>query len=112
MSNAMSSRSIEEYARGASNLREVLDAFADAGFPHDFVVIDGGRVRCGACERTLPVEAHLVEAEHRLEGASDPADMQLVLGLQCPHCDERGTAVVHYGPTSDERSADVLDALS
>ena len=46
-----------------------------------------------------------------MEGASDPADMQLVVGATCPSCAATGVLSLHYGPTAGEDDADVLVSL-
>jgi hypothetical protein len=52
-----------------------------------------------------------LERLHRLEGASDPADMLAIVGLRCPNCKTLGTVVLNYGPESPLEDADVLLAL-
>ena len=47
----------------------------------------------------------------RLEGASDPADMSLVVPLDCPDCGARGVLVLRYGPEASMEEADVLAVL-
>jgi hypothetical protein len=94
-----------------TTLVEVLRVMADDGFAANLTVTDGGAVRCPACrQETPPDEAKLVSMR-RLEGASDPADMQAVLALRCPNCDTGGVAVVNYGPEASMEEAALLTAL-
>ena len=53
-------------------------------------------------------------ADHstRLEGASDPADMMMVVPTTCPECGARGSLILHYGPAASAEEADVMAALS
>lgn len=74
-------------------------------------VTDGGGLRCGACRAVFEPSTMHLDRLRRLEGASDPADMQVVLALHCPHCGARGTAVVAYGPDASEDEAKVLLAV-
>ena len=66
---------------------------------------------CGACRAASPAGAFGVGLQRRLEGASDPDDMQLVVGATCPACGAQGVLSLHYGPTAGEDDADVLVAL-
>jgi hypothetical protein len=47
----------------------------------------------------------------RLEGASDPADLAIVIPLQCPHCGTDGALIAGYGPEASQAEADVLTAM-
>lgn len=47
----------------------------------------------------------------RTEGASDPSDMVAVVAVKCPHCGTKATAVLGFGPESDEDDAEVLRRL-
>lgn len=89
----------------------VLIALAEEGFTTELWSKPGGRILCGACHTTSPASAFEVGMQRRLEGASDPADMQLVVGATCPSCGARGVLSLHYGPTAGEDDADVLVAL-
>ncbi len=48
----------------------------------------------------------------RLEGQSDPADMAVVVPLECPNCGSRGTLILDDGPDASAEEADVLTELS
>jgi hypothetical protein len=101
-----------DYLQGeAQTLREVLSRYESRGFTGQFGTRDGGAVRCFACAREFaPGDAEL-ETLHRLEGASDPADMLAVLPLSCPHCGVRGTLVLNFGPEASLEDSEVLAAL-
>ena len=73
-----------------------------AGFRGDFR-IDGGGVRCSACGDTHPASGLVVHQVFRFEGASDPGDEAIVLGVECPACGARGIVVSAYGPDADEQ---------
>jgi hypothetical protein len=98
-------------AHGATTLTEVLADAADNGFDEAFVTVGGARVRCGHCDTEMPVSTVQVSDVHRLEGASDPADMMLVALLRCPACDHGGTLTLGYGPNADGDDIDVLRDL-
>ena len=52
-----------------------------------------------------------IGAMHRVEGASDPSDMQLVVGMTCPVCLTSGVVVLGYGPAASELDQQFLAAL-
>jgi hypothetical protein len=64
------------------------------------------------CDSESPAGRFEVVAERRLEGASDPDDMVMVVGLRCPVCHIAGTVVLGYGPDASESDADVVAALA
>jgi hypothetical protein len=89
----------------------VLIAYAEQGYTAWLWSKPGGRILCGACRQMSPASAYEIGLQRRLEGASDPADMQLVIGATCPSCGAKGVLSLHYGPTAGEEDADVLVAL-
>jgi hypothetical protein len=90
---------------------EVLHELEELGFTAQFMPREGGVVECVECHRTSPADETVLRHLRRLEGASDPADMLAVVGLACPHCGARGTAVLGYGPEASAVDAEVLDRL-
>lgn len=92
-------------------LEEALQALEGQGFFTVFKAMPGGRVRCASCALEAPADAIRIEAQHRVEGASDPADNALVAGLHCPGCNDRGTLVLPYGPRARRDEVEVLRAL-
>lgn len=89
----------------------VLACFAEEGFTVALWGRPGGRIRCGACSTTSPAGDFAIGRQRRLEGASDPADEQLVVGATCPACGAKGVLSLHYGPTAAEDDADILVAF-
>lgn len=100
-----------DHAQGASTLVEALNELADGGFAVDMITRPEGRITCGQCREELPASDFTVVETRRLEGASDPSDMALVAGLQCPSCQARGSVVARYGPEMDVQDQALLDAL-
>lgn len=91
----------------------VLDAMADEGMRASFIPRgEPGSLRCTVCDSESPAGRFEVVAERRLEGASDPDDMVMVVGLRCPVCHIAGTVVLGYGPDASESDADVVAALA
>lgn len=95
-----------------TTLSSVVDSFAKEGFDGDFWTEPEGRVRCDACDAVHPAGALYVYAQRRLEGASDPADMAVVVAAACPACSAKATLVLTYGPMADAVDTDVLAALA
>lgn len=94
-----------------STLITLLANFEAEGFTHDMYVTTEAMVRCGSCRTdSAPADLELHQMR-RVEGASDPGDMAAVLGVTCPKCGEKGTAVVRFGPEAEAQDGEVLAAL-
>ncbi|NND74176.1 MAG: hypothetical protein HKN44_04140 [Ilumatobacter sp.] len=89
----------------------VLSSFAEDGWVANHTSEPDGAVRCGRCDEVNPGGAWEVGARHRVEGASDPADMQVVYGMRCPACGADGALLVGYGATASDQDQDLLTAL-
>ena len=100
-----------QYARDPSSLTSMVSQFEDEGFTGQFAVREAGMVLCLACRKEHPAADIEMTALRRAEGASDPADMAAVVGLQCPSCDTKGTLVLNYGPEAGIDESEVLLAL-
>ena len=90
---------------------DVIASFHEEGYLAELWVRPDGQVRCGACVVTSPAADFAVGRQRRLEGASDPDDMQLVVGATCPACGARGVLTLQYGPKASQDDADVVVAL-
>jgi hypothetical protein len=92
-------------------LDEALQGLEGQGFFAVFKPVRGGLVECTGCGLQAPAGSMRVEAQHRIEGVSDPAENMLVVGLRCPGCNDRGTLALAYGPRARRDEAEVLLAL-
>jgi hypothetical protein len=81
------------------------------GFDGQFRAQPNAQIECLTCRTTTPAEALDANDMTRLEGESDPADMAMVIALQCPACGAAGTLILNYGPDASAEEADVLAAL-
>ena len=99
-------------AAGLTTLVDVLAQLHEAGWTADLRTEPDGMVRCPSCEGSIPASELEVVAHRRLEGASDPADMQLVVAARCRGCGSAGVLTLGFGPNADERDADVLAELT
>jgi len=97
-------------ASDASTLMETLALAARDGFGEQLVVTEHG-LRCTHCDTTTPFATVDVSGCRRLEGASDPADMLLVVWGTCAGCGRGGAATIGYGPNANEHDATALNAL-
>ncbi|HXC16624.1 MAG TPA: hypothetical protein VNV60_04205 [Holophagaceae bacterium] len=77
-----------------------LAQLAAEGYTADFSS-HGHDLHCRACGKGHAAEGAQVEKVYRFEGASDPDDQAIVLGLRCPECGVKGVLVSGYGPSTD-----------
>lgn len=88
-------------------LSEVTDRVDGSGTAQ-FQVVDAGDVLCLTCRNVIPADAVDASRATRLEGASDPADMTMVVPVECSACGADGSLVVAYGPNAGEAESDFL----
>jgi hypothetical protein len=97
-------------AYGAT-LGEIMATLEAAGFKGQLAARPDGMILCLTCRQERPAKEFPLQAMRRTEGASDPADMLAVVGLTCPNCGTKGTAVLGYGPEADPDDAEVVVSL-
>ena len=87
-----------------------LEALREAGFDRDFEV----RGRDLVLRDHGPVDPRglHIDAQYRFEGASDPDDESLVLGLHDPGSGARGVLISAYGPSASGSEAEILSVLA
>ena len=93
---------------GPETLVEALEELRQLGFVEDIQVTEDGELCCRACGHCVHAEDMELLELRRLEGASDPGDMAAVLGVQCPGCGAKGSAVVRFGPEAGPGDEHVL----
>lgn len=81
------------------------------GYQGQFRALEGGELLCLTCRGTFPASSRRADQVSRIEGASDPADMLVVIPVVCPVCDASGSLVANYGPESSLEEAQVLRAM-
>lgn len=86
----------------------VLDELAGDGYANHLHPEPEGTLRCGGCDARSAPEDFTDVVSRRMEGASDPDDMTLVVGARCPRCGEGGAVVLGYGPNASEADAAVV----
>lgn len=88
-----------------------IDALREQGYGADFVVGEGGVVRCTQCRHEEQPGDLDVDVFRRLEGASDPDDMSAILAITCRDCGTKGIVMVGYGPNASPDEGDLLLAV-
>ena len=93
-------------------LADVVGNLDAEGFDGQFRSVDGGQVQCLTCRTSFDASTLSGDQVTRLEGASDPADMVMVVPVSCSTCATEGTLVLSYGPDASVEDADVIRLLS
>jgi hypothetical protein len=99
------------YASGATDLVEIVFAFQAQGFDAALVSTPDAQVLCKGCGNRQRAGRYHQHGQCRTEGASDPADMALVVALECPDCGARGVLALKYGPGASVEEAELLRQL-
>lgn len=98
-------------ATGADTLVGVLRRASSNGFDTQLIARVDGTVECESCEATSPASSIEPVRSHRLEGASDAADLMLVVEARCPACGTGGVLTMGYGPNATADDEAVLADL-
>ena len=90
----------------------VLRSLVGAGFASSFRPA-ASRIAlvCGTCQAITDASNLGVASERRLEGASDPDDMVLVIAAICSICRTGGVIVLGYGPIASSEDSGIVAAL-
>lgn len=99
-------------ATGADTLQSVLQRAAARGFEGQLVARADGLVRCHECHNDVNPAALDGEFVDRLEGASDAADLLMVVWTTCPVCGVKGTLTLGYGPNASDADVQVSPHLA
>src|SRR5690349_16693174 len=89
-----------------------IDDHERAGFTSHFQARAEGRIKCLSCDHDFPAGDVTVFDETRVEGASDPGDLGIVIALTCPRCSVAGTLAARFGPEASAEEAEVLRELA
>ncbi len=96
---------------GDTPLSSVTNTIDDEHGTGQFGVLEHAELRCFTCRETFPASTVPADRLTRLEGASDPSDMVVVIPVTCPHCSTSGSLVLNYGAEASVDEADALDAM-
>lgn len=89
---------------------EAVQLLEATGFGSEFFLDDHG-FGCPDCDQVHTPERLVVEATYRFEGASDPGDASIVLGVRCPVCGAAGIIVSAYGADAEPQLITLLGLL-
>ena len=92
-------------------LTSVSESLTDRADDGQFRATEGSKIQCLTCRKEASAETYRADDVARLEGASDPADMVMVVPVTCPNCGATGTLVLGYGPNASAEDADALAAM-
>ena len=98
--------------RPSDSLAEVVRHYAGHGFPSQFAARAGGNVRCMACRRDHPARWVRLLAQHHLEGGPGARQEAVVVAVECPACEERGTLALSCGPAASVEDRLILALLA
>lgn len=98
-------------ASGSTTVLEVLESLRNAGYPAQLTARPGARVRCSNCDAAPPAADLQPDGYRRVEGASDAADMNLVVWGRCPACSTGATLLLGYGPNATAADQSVLSGV-
>ena len=88
-----------------------IDDLRGQGYTEDFVVGEGGVIRCTSCRHEAPPAEVDVDVFRRMEGASEPDEMSAILAITCRECGAKGIVMVGYGPNASPDEGDLLLAV-
>jgi hypothetical protein len=89
---------------------DAVNLLTAEGYTANFGVRDR-QLQCGACGVLQDPTLATIERIFRFEGASDPDDEAIVLGVTCPNCDLKGVIVAGYGPSADPDEVAVITSM-
>ena len=100
-----------DMANGMDTEQDAIASLREAGYTHEFFIVDDG-VRCPECEsEALAPEAVTIDQTFRFEGESDPDDMSIVFAVTNGPCGLKGVLVSAFGPEVSGPRADILRRL-
>lgn len=92
-------------------LTDAIASLEARGFNGSFRAESQEQVKCLTCGRARHADELPMIAFERVEGASDPADESIVVGVKCPDCGARGTLVLAFGSRVMRVGAGVLSHM-
>ena len=93
-----------------SGVAEAVQLLRADGYD-DSIEVSAAGIWCEGCKQHHPVNGVIQERVYRFEGASNPDDMSIVVGLRCQICGRTGVVVSAYGPGADPQLFDILNQM-
>ena len=94
----------------ASGVAEAVEVLRAEGYG-DSIEVSAEGIWCEGCQQHHAVTGVVQERIYRFEGASNPDDMSIVVGLRCQICGRTGIVVSAYGPDADPHLFDILNQI-
>lgn len=101
----------EDPTTGSTTLLEILEDLRSVGYATQSIAEEGGMVRCASCSATHAASELEPHGYRRTEGASDAADMNLVIWGACESCGAGAVLILGYGPNASAADESVLEHL-
>ena len=89
---------------------EAVQLLEASGYEGEFFLDDHG-FNCRSCKLAHAPDRLVVDRTFRYEGASDPGDETIVIGVRCPACGATGIVVSAYGPDAEPQLVALLRLL-
>jgi hypothetical protein len=93
-----------------SGVAEAVQLLRAEGYD-DSIEVSAEGIWCKGCNQFHAVNGVRQDRIYRFEGASNPDDMAIVVGLRCQVCGRTGIVVSAYGPDADPRLFDLLNQI-
>jgi hypothetical protein len=95
----------------AETVTDAVEQLQRQGYDVNFELGADG-INCRACNQRHMPERLDVTHTFRFEGATNPSDEEIVLGVRCPDCGARGVIVSAYGPSAEPELFELLVRLT
>ncbi|MCC5951416.1 MAG: phosphoribosylpyrophosphate synthetase [Acidimicrobiia bacterium] len=92
-------------------MTDALTLLRSEGYVDDLDVCPDGLL-CTLESEPQAFDDAVVDHLFRFEGASDPGDSSIVLGVSCPRWGRKGVVVSAYGPDVEPEKAELLLSLA
>jgi hypothetical protein len=89
---------------------EAVQALRDDGYD-DSIELTADGIWCAGCNQVHTPSGMVQQRIFRFEGASNPDDMAIVVGLRCTICGRTGVVVSAFGPNADPRLFALLNQI-
>ena len=97
-------------ANSPNGVAEAVQLLQSEGYG-DSIEVSVEGIWCKGCNMHHSVTGVIQERIYRFEGASNPDDMSIVVGLRCQICGRTGIVVSAFGPDADPRLFEILNQI-
>ncbi len=97
-------------AHTPNGVTEAVELLRSEGYD-DSIEVSAKGIWCAGCNQNHAVTGVVQERIYRFEGASNPDDMSIVVGLRSRICGRTGIVVSAFGPDADPRLFEILNQI-